>query len=239
MNILTILTACVGLIAPQLSSIPSEWDWRDYGVVSPVKNQGTCGSCWAFSSAGAVESAYAIATNKSVVSLSEQELIDCASKDGCGGGFMDNAFHWIETHKGLCLEKEYPYIGRDGVCKRCTPMVRVKDYVDVPKNSHDALLKALLKQPIAIAIEADQYAFQMYRGGVMKGRCGTNLDHGVLLVGYGTEDGDDYWLIKNSWGVEWGDNGYIKILRTHERGPGHCGIYLQASYPVIDLEYTR
>ena len=221
------------LLPPVSNSMPTNWDWRDHNAVSPVKNQGQCGSCWTFSSVEAIESAYAIAMNVSAPSLSEQEILDCASKDGCGGGFMDNAFHWVEYHNGVCSEEEYPYQAKDGLCKKCTPVVKVKDYVDVTPNNTRELMKAVLKQPVAIAIEADNIWFQLYKKGVMKGHCGTNLDHGVLLVGYGTENGDDYWLIKNSWGADWGDKGYIKILRKNKDGPGNCGILMQPSYPVI------
>jgi C1A family cysteine protease len=221
-----------------LRTFPDSFDWRDHNVVVSPKNQEQCGSCWAFSAVGAIESAYAIAAGVPAISLSEQQILDCSSRDGCGGGEMDNAFHWVEDHPGraLCREKDYPYLGRNGLCRAgCEPVVHVRDYVDVPPYSHDALLKALLIGPVAVAIEADQFSFQLYEGGVMGGRCGTNLDHGVLLVGYGTEDGKDYWLIKNSWGKSWGADGYIKLLRTKERGPGQCGIYLQASYPIIEI----
>lgn len=225
--------------ATAMHTFPSSLDWRDHGVVVPPKDQSHCGSCWAFSAVGAIESAFAIANGSTAVSLSEQEILDCSSRDGCGGGEMDNAFHWVEEHQGraLCSEEDYPYLGHDGICHLgCEPVVHVRDYVDVEPNSHDALLRALLIGPVAVAIEADKMAFQLYHGGVMDGRCGTNLDHGVLLVGFGTEDGKDFWLIKNSWGNKWGDGGYIKLLRTQENGPGQCGIYMQASYPIIQLK---
>jgi C1A family cysteine protease len=216
------------------TELPKSWDWRDYGAVSPVKNQGQCGSCWTFSSVGAIESAYAIATNTTALSLSEQEIVDCASKDGCSGGIMDHAFEWVERHNGLCSEEDYPYQAVDGECKKCEPVVRVRDYVDVPPNDPHALLRAVLQQPVAIAIQADQYAFQLYTGGVLRGTCGTNLNHGCVIVGFGEEDGVPYWIVKNSWG-DWGEDGYVRIYRSMKSGPGMCGINMMPSYPIIDI----
>jgi cathepsin L len=213
---------------PSISSL----DWRTKGVVNPVKDQGQCGSCWAFSAVGAIESAYAIKTGK-LYDLAEQQLVDCSSSfgnAGCNGGLMDDAFQYA-MQKSLCETKNYPYHASDETCHLCNGRVSVSGYVDVPPYNETALLFALLKQPVSIAIEADQMGFQFYSSGVFDGECGTRLDHGVLLVGYGTEDGKDYWLIRNSWGPFWGDHGYIKI----SRGKNQCGIAMDASYPVVNV----
>tara|TARA_B100000963_G_scaffold361923_1_gene400918 strand:+ start:4549 stop:5907 length:1359 start_codon:yes stop_codon:yes gene_type:complete len=218
--------------------IPESVDWRDKGAVTPVKNQGQCGSCWSFSTTGALEGAYFIKTGTQV-EFSEQELVSCDKVDqGCNGGLMDNAFKWIEDKGGLCSEDSYPYDSGQGQSSRCHTCKavngsRVTNYVDV-QNSTDALALAVSKQPVSIAIEADKLSFQFYRSGVYKANCGTNLDHGVLLVGYGTENGLDYWLVKNSWGPSWGDQGYIKILKEdNPENGGECGILLSASYPEL------
>ena len=151
---------------------------------------------------------------------------------------MDNAFKWVEDNGGICSEASYPYDsgqGQSASCHSCEVVngSKVVSYVDV-KNSTSALAEAVSKQPVSIAIEADKLSFQFYRSGVYKANCGTNLDHGVLLVGYGTENGLDYWLVKNSWGPSWGDEGYIKILKEDDATDGgECGILLSASYPVL------
>lgn len=212
--------------------IPDDVDWTTQGAVTDVKNQMECGSCWAFSTTGSVEGANAIASG-TLVSLSEQMLVSCDTNDGgCNGGLMDNAFSWIEANGGLCSEDDYPYVsgsGASGTCdKTCSPVVTVTGYTDVDSGSEEALKEAVAAHPVSVAIEADQSAFQMYSGGVFSTTtCGTNLDHGVLAVGYGTMDGTPYWKVKNSWGESWGDNGYILM----EYGVDMCGIALEPSYP--------
>ena len=222
-------------------------NWVDAGAVTPVKDQGQCGSCWSFSTTGALEGAYFVKNGK-LVSFSEQQLVDCdiirngGRDQGCNGGLMDNAFSWIMKNDGLCLEADYPYFSGDtqdsGTCKKtCTvyPGSDIVKYVDVAPSDDAQMMAALTQQPVAIAIEADQREFQLYKSGVFSGTCGTTLDHGVLAVGYGTENGSDYYLVKNSWGSSWGSGGYIKLAKgkTFNGGDGQCGMLLSASYPVV------
>ena len=212
------------------SNLADSVDWRTKGAVTPVKNQGQCGSCWAFSTTGSVEGAMFLSTG-TLTSFSEQQLVDCSGSYGnmgCNGGLMDNAFQYIEKTP-LETESEYPYTARDGSCKSSGSGVgKVADYVDVSRGSPSQLKAAIAKGPVSVAIEADQFVFQAYTSGVITSGCGQQLDHGVLAVGYGTESGQEYFLVKNSWGASWGDQGYVKI------GAGSsnvCGILSSASYP--------
>ena len=228
-----------------LADPPAQLDWTEKGVVAPVKNQGSCGSCWAFSAVGSLESAYAIKTGN-LVELSEQELVSCDTGDyGCQGGLMDSAFDWIErSSSGLCTEADYGYTSGTtsarGECLQssCQGMADTvpKGYIDIPPNEA-ALLAALNEHgPVSVAIEADQSAFQFYHSGVLTGVCGNHLDHGVLLVGYGVDEatGTPFWKVKNSWGAGWGEQGFVRILRG-KRWPagGECGIASKASYPIL------
>jgi len=217
--------------------LPASIDWVAKGAVTAPKNQAQCGSCWSFSSTGALEGAWQVAGNE-LVSLSEQQLVDC-SKDGnmgCSGGSMDIAFTYLKAH-GVCTEASYPYLAKEGKCHQdnCTigiPLGDVKGFKDVPAQDMQALMEAVAMQPVSVAIEADQMAFQLYTGGILSKSCGAKLDHGVLLVGYGTEDGVDYWKVKNSWGAGWGEEGYIRMKRGVPKD-GECGIQDGPTYPVV------
>jgi len=217
---------------------PKEVDWTTKGAVTPVKNQGQCGSCWAFSTTGSTESSYFLAKG-TLVSLSEQELVDCAGKEGnqgCNGGLMDYGFQYIIDNKGICTEASYPYTAKDGTCKSttCTKSgVTVTGFTDVPTDSETALMAAIAQQPISIAIEADQASFQGYTGGVLTAACGTQLDHGVLAVGYGAEGTNDFYKVKNSWGADWGAKGYVMLGRgaKYNGNKGQCGIQMDPSFP--------
>ncbi|CAK9860558.1 unnamed protein product [Sphagnum jensenii] len=216
---------------------PDSIDWRKKGAVSSVKNQGSCGSCWAFATIGAMEGINAIKTGQ-LLSLSVQELIDCDRNynQGCDGGFMDYAFEFIVVNGGIDTEKDYPYSSSDGYCdeaKKNAHVVTIDGYEDVPANDDDALKKAVANQPVSIAIEAGGRDFQLYSRGVFTGECGTDLDHGVLVVGYGTEHGLDYWIVKNSWGSYWGERGYLRMQRNIEANSfGLCGINIEPSYAI-------
>ena len=220
--------------------LSEEVDWVKKGAVTEVKDQGQCGSCWSFSTTGALEGAYFVKYGN-LETFSEQQLVDCdtfknGGRDmGCNGGLMDHAFAWIEKNGGLCSESDYPYVSGEtktaGTCKKTCSIVensKIASFYDVEPSSDAAMMAAVSQQPIAIAIEADQREFQLYKSGIFTGVCGNKLDHGVLLVGYGP----DYYLVKNSWGLSWGDGGYIKLGLGPEfnNGDGQCGMLLQGSY---------
>ncbi|KAG2666280.1 hypothetical protein I3843_15G048700 [Carya illinoinensis] len=217
--------------------VPDSVDWRKEGAVVDVKDQGSCGSCWAFSTIAAVEGINKIVTGD-LISLSEQELVDCDTSynEGCNGGLMDYAFEFIINNGGIDTEEDYPYYASDGTCdtyRKNARVVTIDDYEDVPANNEKALQKAVASQPVSIAIEGGGREFQLYDSGVFSGKCGTSLDHGVTAVGYGTDNGVDYWIVKNSWGASWGEAGYIRMERNLDgASTGKCGIAMEASYPI-------
>jgi C1A family cysteine protease len=225
--------------------LPVAVDWVRDGAVTAVKDQGQCGSCWAFSATGALEGAYSIKYGV-LTAFSEQQLVDCdnlrngGADHGCNGGLMDSAFEWIAKNGGICTEDEYPYVGKgfekcDTWCANIEGTAIV-DFMDIEPADDESMMSALTMQPIAVAIEADQREFQLYKSGIFMGECGVNLDHGVLLVGYGTDDeGNDYYSVKNSWGESWGEGGYIRLGRgqQYNGGKGQCGVLMEGSYPVL------
>nr|AZB50353.1 cysteine proteinase-like protein [Physalis pubescens] len=220
------------------SRSPISVDWRNKGAVTPVKNQKSCGSCWAFSAVAAIEGINKIKTGE-LVSLSEQQLVDCdvnSDNQGCNGGFMEGAFEFIIQNGGITTDENYPYTGKDEKCKTKKSKqhaVTISGYERIPANEK-SLEAAVLKQPISVAVDASGYSFQLYSGGLYTGYCGYSLNHGVTLVGYGVEESDDdkYWIVKNSWGADWGEGGYIKLKRGSDDNRGTCGIAMQASYPL-------
>ncbi|XP_040378057.1 senescence-specific cysteine protease SAG39-like [Oryza brachyantha] len=221
-----------------LAAAPQGMDWRAMGAVTGVKDQGSCGCCWAFSAVAAVEGLTKIRTGQ-LVSLSEQELVDCdirGEDQGCDGGLMDNAFQYIARRGGLAAESSYPYRGVDGACRgraAAASSSSIRGFQDVPANNEGALMAAVAHQPVSVAINGAGYVFRFYDRGVLGGAgCGTELNHAVTAVGYGTaSDGTGYWLMKNSWGASWGEGGYVRIRRGVGQ-EGACGIAKMASYPV-------
>jgi len=213
---------------------PASFDWRSRGAVTGVKNQGQCGSCWAFSTTGSTEGVHKI-SGKALVSLSEQNLVDCSTPEGnqgCNGGLMDQAFQYIISNHGIDTEASYPYQAQGPLnCrfKRAAVGATLMSYHDVKSGSEADLLTAVEKNPTSVAIDASHQSFQFYSGGIYyEPACSsTQLDHGVLAIGWGS--GPDYWLVKNSWGTGWGIAGYIKMSRNRRN---NCGIATAASYPI-------
>ncbi|KAL9233998.1 hypothetical protein vseg_008923 [Gypsophila vaccaria] len=223
-----------------VTRIPTSIDWRSKGAVTQVKDQKDCGSCWAFAVVAAVEGINQIVSHN-LTSLSEQELVDCdrnGTDSGCEGGLLGPAYDYIAHNGGLVTEKKYPYEGIDEKCNKTmttNPLVKISGYENVPTKNETALLKAAANQPISVAIDASG-DIQFYSSGVYSGDCGTYLNHAVTVVGYGiAKDVKNmtYWLIKNSWGVKWGEKGYVRMERGVKAKEGLCGITMMAKYPII------
>jgi len=205
------------------SALPNDVDWRTSGAVQRVKDQGQCGSCWAFSATGAVESFTKIKTG-TLPDLSEQQIVDCCHAGGsmgCNGGEETAALEWIAQH-GQCSEASYPYRARDGQCKTCTAVAHIAGAKRI--SGEPALQTALNIEPVTVAVDAGSPDWQSYKGGIYNGRCGTQLNHAILAVGYTA----NYWIVKNSWSTAWGDKGYIHLIR----GKNICGVAKEPSYPI-------
>lgn len=212
-------------------------DWRDKGAVTEVKDQGECGSCWAFSAVATIESANRMAGND-LVELSEQELIDCDKPEnlGCGGGMMDNAYQYIIERGGISLESDYPYSATDGQCALINGLdkVHITSYSYLNTSSEQDLLSLVGSRPVSAAIIADGIDFQLYSGGIFSGDCGLMVDHAIAVIGFGSDTEGDFWIIKNSWGVDWGEGGYARLARNVGDGAaGTCAITSMVTYPVM------
>jgi C1A family cysteine protease len=234
-------------------SLPVSVDWRTEGVVSPIQDQGQAGTCYSFGTSCAVESALAIKTGV-LTKLSEQQIVDCSTiknggpNMGVNGGQIAPTFEWIGKTGGLCTEQAYPYVSgttkTTGTCQKTCSKVSgsdVQSVVNVKSKSDSDMMTALSKTVVTIAIEADESTFQLYKSGVFTGKCGTTLDHAVALVGYGTMNGLDYYILRNSWSTSWGQSGYMLIGKGNDpatgkpynNGAGQCGLLMEASYPVM------
>lgn len=230
----TVTSKCSGPQAPT-ESLPESVDWSEKEVVTAVKNQGQCGSCWAFSTTGSLEGAYAQKKGE-LKSFSEQQLVDCSGSygnQGCNGGLMNLSFFYVRDH-GIAEEKTIPYKGVKKTCSYDEATQKawtISDCTEVTPSSESALIAAIAQQPVSVAIQANQLGFQTYKKGVFSGICGHKLDHGVLAVGYGQENGKSFIKVKNSWGGTWGQKGYI-LLERKGNGNGQCGINLAASFPI-------
>jgi len=222
------------------AEVADSMDWTTKGAVTGVKNQGQCGSCWAFSATGGMEGGYFQKTGK-LVSLSEQQLVACSKTSGgnmgCKGGLPELGFTYVKE-KGMMTEASYPYAGMLYFSCKYDASKTISDfkltgYKTVPKADQDALKAAVSGSVVSIGIDA-QSGFQMYHSGVMNNKsCGTQLDHGVMIVGYGSENGQDFWKVKNSWGGSWGEKGYFRIARGSGKGVGMCGLTEDATVPTF------
>lgn len=214
---------------------PTSVDWRTQGCVTEIEDQGLCGSCFTFSTTGSLEGQYC-KKNKTLLTLSEQYLVDCYNpgdgSGGCNGGWMDDCYNFINRQKGISKEADYPYVTAQRQCQ-IKPKINLgtitTNYVE---NSEAALMAAVATVgPISVAIDASRYSFQLYSSGIYDdSTCTQNVDHAVLVVGYGSENNKDYWIVKNSWGTTWGEKGYVRMARNMKN---LCGIATNAMYPTL------
>jgi len=221
--------------------LPLHKNWIDDGAVTPVQDQKSCGNCWAFSAVGAIEGAMSVKYEQ-LTPLSEQMLVDCSIGEGCKGDLMqkESLFKFEESHDGLCTKDDYPYTARESECSENCPKLFnsiVSAYVDLTEGNERELQIALNMQPVSVALQADQLSFQLYKEGVFDDvECGKNgiINHGALVVGYGQmEDGGGYWLVKNSWGEDWGDDGYIRLKKDASLDYGTCSISRVMTFPIL------
>jgi cathepsin L len=212
-------------ITPSNYKAPASSDWRAQGGIWPVKDQGQCGSCYAFSAMGALENAH-WRKYRTLPNLSEQHCVDCSRRAGCDGGWMHEVFAWVQSNRGVSNQANYPYKGVVGTCRSAPAATNVATYNMV--SNENALMSAISVGAVSIAYNANTQQHSYYQRGVLDiPNCGTTPTHAVLLVGYGNEGGKDYWLLKNSWGTSWGEQGYFKL----RRGQNQCGVASYASYP--------
>jgi len=216
------------------SSLPSEWNWNNMSAVTPIKDQGQCGSCWAFSTTGSTEGCHAI-TTKNLVSLSEKNLMDCSynyGNEGCNGGLMTQAMQYIIANGGIDTEMTYPYVAEDGPCKwnAANKGATLTGFTNVASGNENDLQAKVYTGPTSVAIDASHSSFQLYQSGIYyEPQCSSDqLDHGVLAVGWGANSVGQYWIVKNSWGLGWGDQGYIWMSRNRNN---NCGIATMATLP--------
>ena len=222
--------------APKTLSQSPSVDWRTQGAVNPVKDQGQCGSCWAFSATASIEAVWKT-SGHNLENLAEQQFVDCSTKfgnQGCNGGLMDDAFKYLMSVAGQERTSDYPYTAKDGVCKysAAKAVAKISGYADVPKNDCKTLFTFATNQVTSVAIAAN--AIQSYKSGVFSNAlCGTALNHGVAVVGYGHDNSvnKDFWIVRNSWGANWGEQGYIRMDRNVQTSTGICGICMAASAP--------
>jgi len=233
LNVPTIIPTTTVSSKPD-ASLPDSWDWRNKSAVTPVKDQGQCGSCWAFSTTGSTEGCHYLTTNK-LVSVSEQNLVDCSGSYGnmgCEGGLMTQAMDYIIANKGIDTEASYPYTAQNGNCKFTATSVgaTLKAYTNVKSGDESDLQTKVYAGPTSVAIDASHMSFQLYSKGVYnEPACSSSqLDHGVLAVGWGTSANTPFWIVKNSWSAGWGMNGYIWMSRNKNN---QCGIATMATLP--------
>jgi C1A family cysteine protease len=219
----------------ETSNLTDSVDWRTKGAVNDIQDQGKCGSCWAFSSTAAMEGAHFLASGK-LLKLSEQQFVDCAPTSyGCQGGFETGAFSYALIHPQE-LETAYPYTAKTGSCHDDDTQgkVSVETYETVPPSSDSQLKAAIQAQPTCVAVQANNPSFLHYSGGIINDpNCGTKLNHAITAIGYGSENGQEYYLIRNSWSTDWGEKGYVRIAAGKD-GDGICGVLLSSSRPTTN-----